>query len=47
MLADALGDFSETLGAGFLGMPSASPEEVLRTYACDHLHDSPQGKDSG
>ncbi len=47
MLGGALEDFSETLGVGFLGMPSASPEEVLRAYARDHFHDSPKDKDGG
>ena len=45
MLGEAVEDFSETLGAGFLGMPS--PEDVLRAYTRDQLHDSPKGKDSG
>ena len=47
MLAEALGDFSETLGAGFLGMPSAPTEEVLRAYARDHFHDSPKDEEGG
>ena len=47
MLGEAIGDFSEILGAGFLGMPSASPEEVLRAYVRDHLHDSPKDEDGG
>jgi len=40
MLADALEDFSTTIGSGFLGMPSAPTAEVLQAYARDHLHGS-------
>ena len=47
MLGEAVGDFSETLGAGFLGMPSAPTAEVLRAYARDHFHDSPKDKEGG
>jgi hypothetical protein len=46
MLADALEDFSATIGSDFLGMPSASTAEILTAYARDHLHAS-SFKDSG
>ena len=47
MLGEAVGDFSETVAVGFLGMPQAPTEEVLRAYARDHLHDSSKDKDEG
>ena len=36
----AIRDFSDRIGSKvFLDLPEASPEEVFRSYARDHLHD--------
>lgn len=46
MLRGAIDELSVTLGTRFLGLPSASTEEVVEAYARDHLHDTP-GKEKG
>ena len=38
MLRGAIEDFSDTVGARFLDLPSASSDKVLRAYAHDNLH---------
>ena len=38
MLRGAIEDFSDTVGARFLDLPSASSDKVLRAYARDNLH---------
>ena len=38
MLRGAIEDFSDTIGARFLDLPSASSAKVLRAYARDNLH---------
>jgi hypothetical protein len=40
MLRGAIEDFSDTVGARFLGLPSASSDQVLKAYARDNLHTS-------
>ena len=40
MLRGAIEDFSDTVGARFLDLPSASSDKVLRAYARDNLHTS-------
>ena len=44
MLRGAIEDFSDTVGARFLDLPSASSDKVLRAYARDNLHTSSELK---
>ena len=44
MLRGAIEDFSDTVGARFLDLPSASSDKVLRAYAHDNLHTSSELK---
>jgi len=44
MLRGAIEDFSDTVGARFLDLPSASSAKVLRAYARDNLHTSSELK---
>lgn len=44
MLRGAIEDFSDTVGARFLDLPSASSYKVLRAYARDNLHTSSELK---
>jgi hypothetical protein len=42
MLRGAIEDFSDTIGARFLDLPSASSDKILAAYARDNLH-TPSG----
>src|ERR671921_183360 len=44
MLRGAIADFSDTVGARFLDLPSASSDKVLRAYAHDNLHNASELK---
>jgi hypothetical protein len=46
MLRGAIEDFSDTVGARFLNLPSTSSDKVLRAYARDNLHTSPELENS-
>ncbi len=41
MLSGAIEEFSTTIASRFLGLPSASTDEVLEAYGRDHLHTLP------
>jgi hypothetical protein len=43
MLRGAIEDFSDTIGARFLDLPSASSDKVLAAYARDNLHTPSEG----
>lgn len=47
MLRGAIEDFSDTIGARFLDLPSASRDKVLAAYARDNLHTSLGLENSG
>src|SRR3712207_2004376 len=47
MLRGAIEDFSDTIGARFLDLPSASSDKVLAAYARDNLSTSPGLNNSG
>jgi hypothetical protein len=46
MLRGAIEDFSDTIGARFLDLPSTSSDKVLAAYARDNLHTSSELENS-